>query len=48
MQTKVCVVGVGPILNVACSQCGLWSNPPDLRSVSDIALNPWLRRSKRE
>ena len=30
------------------SQSGLCSKPPDLRSVSDLILNPSLRKSKRE
>ena len=30
------------------SRSGLCSKPPDLRSAGDIALNPMLRRSKRE
>ena len=30
------------------SRYGLCSNPPNVRSVCDIALNPSLRKSKRE
>ena len=42
------VLWVGKVSTLFAVNVVLCSNPPDLRSVSDSALNPSLRRSKRE